>query len=180
MNRNLTTIVSRLAAGAGALLFALPGHAAALQAPGVATASQPASAVAPASASTDSDTLALARARIPLLQAEREITALEKEIAQNRQAADDAKRPKLLGGAGGPTAAGIPMGELPPVARRSADVALVGVGSYDGRNTATLVINNVTHDVKVGDALENGWTVARIARDGVQLAQGRQTRWVKF
>ncbi|WP_279608926.1 type IV pilus biogenesis protein PilP [Burkholderia gladioli] len=64
-------------------------------------------------------------------------------------------------------------------APRAADIAFLGAGGFAGRYIATLSLSGVLRDVAVGDNLDDGWHVAQINAAGVELARGKQRRWVR-
>lgn len=130
----------------------------------------------PATAS-DSDALAAAQARIPLLKAQKDIAELEAAIDKLRHP-DQGGAGRFIDAAGPLPPGGVPVASTPMPA--VSDIVLAGAGSYDGHYTATLVIGGISREVQIGDVLDNGWKVARIAGDGVQLTRGARVRWVRF
>ncbi|MFL9876667.1 type IV pilus biogenesis protein PilP [Paraburkholderia megapolitana] len=132
--------------------------------------------VKPATAG-DSDALAAAQARIPLLKAEKDIAELEAAIDKLRHP-DQGGAGRFIDAGGPLPPGGVPVASTPMPA--VSDIVLAGAGSYDGRYTATLVIGGISREVQIGDVLDNGWKVARIAGDGVQLTRGARVRWVRF
>lgn len=156
------------------------GAAPASQASTPLAASVPALTPAAAMATTDSDALAELQSRLQVLR-------VKKEIAEVEAAIDKAKQPAPIGvpsSVSGPMpAAGSPIRGMPPSDIRMSgvsDMTLVGTGSYDGRAMATLVISGVARDVRIGDTLEDGWKVARIEGNRVQLTRAGRVRWVRL
>ncbi|HHY6930456.1 TPA: type IV pilus biogenesis protein PilP [Burkholderia ambifaria] len=156
------------------------GAVPASQASSTVAAAIPASTPAAVMATTDSDELAALQSRLQVLR-------VKKEIAEVEAAIDKAKQPASIGvppALNGPLpAVGSPIPGIPPASIRmsgASDMALAGTGSYDGRAMATLVISGVARDVRVGDTLDDGWKVARIEGNGVQLTRAGRIRWVRF
>ncbi|UKD18085.1 type IV pilus biogenesis protein PilP (plasmid) [Burkholderia aenigmatica] len=156
------------------------GAAPASQASSAVAVAIPASATAAVASTTDSDELAALQSRLSVLR-------VKKEIAEVEAAIDKAKNPASSGvplALNSPLpATASPIPGTPSIGIRTpaiSDMTLAGTGSYDGRSMATLVISGVARDVRVGDTLDDGWKVARIEGNGVQLARGGRVRWVRF
>ncbi|WP_186261416.1 type IV pilus biogenesis protein PilP [Burkholderia gladioli] len=66
-----------------------------------------------------------------------------------------------------------------PPAPRVTDIAFLGAGAFSGRYIASLSLSGALRDVAVGDNLDDGWHVAQITATGVELARGKQRRWVR-
>ncbi|QRR11784.1 type IV pilus biogenesis protein PilP (plasmid) [Burkholderia sp. MS455] len=129
---------------------------------------------------TDSDELALLQSRLQVLRVKKEIAEVEAAIDKAKQPASSGIPPALSGPL---PAAGSPIPGTPPTDIRmsaGSDMTLVGTGSYDGRSMATLVIGGVARDVRVGDTLDDGWNVARIEGNRVQLTRAGRVRWVRL
>ncbi|OXJ06696.1 type IV pilus biogenesis protein PilP [Burkholderia sp. HI2500] len=159
----------------------LPVPAGATPAPQAsATIAAPASAPAFALTTSESDELAALQARIPVLRAKKEIAELEAAIDKAKHPVSAGMPPALSGplpGLGSPVPGALSTGiRMPSVS----DISLSGTGSYDGRTMATLVVSGVERDVTIGDTLDDGWKVARIEGNRVQLARGGRVRWVRF
>lgn len=159
---------------------ALAGATPASEASSVVAKALPASTPIAEAVVTESDELAALQSRLSLLR-------VKKEIAEVEAAIDKLKHPSAAGmlpAPGGPFAPmagpipGVPSAAMPM--RQVGDVRLAGTASYDGRAMATVVVDGVARDVQVGDTLDGGWKVTRIAGNGVQLVRGSRTRWVRF
>ncbi|WP_186029396.1 type IV pilus biogenesis protein PilP [Burkholderia gladioli] len=82
----------------------------------------------------------------------------------------------------GAAAEPVPLPTAAPLAApspRATDIAFLGAGGFAGRYVATLSLSGVLRDVAVGDDLDDGWHVVRINAAGVEIARGKQRRWVR-
>ena len=156
------------------------GAAPASQASSAIAVAIPTSAPAAVASTTDSDELAALQSRLSVLRVKKEIAEVEAAIDKAKNPASSGMPPALSNPL--PSTAS-PVPGTPPIGFRMpaiSDITLVGTGSYDGRSMATLVIGGVARDVRVGDTLDDGWKVARIEGNRVQLSRGGRVRWVRL
>jgi type IV pilus biogenesis protein PilP len=136
--------------------------------------------VAPASAPADASASQLAslQAQIPIWQARARIARLKAEIQHaekgpsGQQRGSYAERPQ----------SGSPAVSKPTsvFAQSGSIMHLETVAAYNGHYVALLDVDGAGIQVHQGDEVADGWRVARITDNAVELVRGRQSRMLRL
>lgn len=139
-----------------------------------------AATVVPASAPADESASQLAslQAQIPIWQARARIAKLKAEVQHAEKGGSGHESAPL---AGRPLPGSATMATpVPAPAQPGSIMHLETVAAYNGHYVALLDVDGAGIQVRQGDEVADGWRVARITDNAVELVRGRQSRMLRL